>query len=170
MEHAAPYGTKMDVEAVLAPMVTVTMFEPVTPGTMNEVVAPPSVSEVTTAPPRTSAPPTLRTDMPEEGGKPAAVTVTTSPILASETDSVIEALGIFMVCATAVLLYVVASAAVKVTVRGPTPTVLGMTMVVSTAPALSDVAILVATSTPAEASVIVTELLGTQPAPVIGTD
>ena len=77
----------MDVEAVLAPMVTVTMFEPVTPGTMNEVVAPPSASEVTT-PVLTSAPPMVRVERLKKGAKPAAVTVTTSPILASLTDNV----------------------------------------------------------------------------------
>ncbi len=162
-------ATETDVETSVAPILTVTMFEPVTPGTMNEVVRPPSESEVTT-PLRTSAPPIVRTDRPERGANPAAVTSTTSPTLASLTDSVTVGLGTFIVCATELLLYVAWSAAVKVTVTAPTPTVLGMSMVVSIAPAVSAVTTLVARVVEAEASVSVTALLGTQPAPVIGTD
>jgi hypothetical protein len=73
-------------------------------------------------------------------------------------------------CAVAVLPNVEASAAVKVTVLVPTPTVVGMTIVVSNAPLPSVVPTFVATVTEPDFNVTVTELFGTQPAPVTGTD
>ena len=63
-----------------------------------------------------------------------------------------------------------ASAAVKVKVLGPTPAVLGITIAVSKSPTASVVVTFVANIVAPSFNVTVTDEVGTQPPPEIGTD